>query len=352
VEAANDKTGVLLLNLGTPDAPRTPEVRRYLKQFLSDPDVIDINPLGRWLLVNLVIAPFRSPKSADAYKKVWMSEGSPLLVHGRALVEEVQQRLPETPVELAMRYGNPSVRSGLEALRERGCERIVAFPLYPQYATSSTASSEKEVEACAREIFGSSPVEFVPPFYDHPGFVKAMTASARPVLDELRPDHVLLSFHGLPQRHCSQLDDNVRHCFQSDSCCDVVDDRNPRCYRAQCAATARAVSSELGLDPDGWTMSFQSRLGREPWIKPYTDLVIPELAQKGVRRLAVLCPAFVADCLETLEEIGIRASDDFRAAGGERLELVPSLNATNPWVDAVVELIERAKRRRSLPVAG
>ncbi|MEM7157319.1 MAG: ferrochelatase [Myxococcota bacterium] len=331
-------TGLLLLNLGTPDAPRAPEVRRYLRQFLSDPRVIDINPVARWLLLNLIILPIRPAKSAAAYQKVWSDEGSPLLVHGKALRDAVAERLDDTPVVLAMRYGNPSIAHGLDQLREQGCDELVVLPLFPQYASSSTGSAIEAVYRDVAERWNTPFIRVVPPFYEDVGFIDAFAQIGRPVLDELDPQHVLMSFHGLPERHMIKSDDSGRHCLASDGCCDAVGPDNRNCYRAQCFATARALAAQLELSDADYSVTFQSRLGRTPWIKPYTDEVLIELANKGVERLAVYCPAFVADCLETLEEIGMRADEDFRAAGGKRLVLVPSLNSHPAWADAVVQL--------------
>lgn len=346
--------GVLLVNLGTPDAPQAPEVRRYLREFLSDPRVLDISPLGRWLLLNLIILPRRPARSAEAYRKIWTAEGSPLLTHTRALSDRVRAALPELEVEMAMRYGKPSIRAGLAALRERGCERVVVFPLYPQYAASSTGSTVEAVYREAAGLWNTPYLTIVPPFYADPGFIASFAEVGAPVLAELQPDHVLYSFHGLPERHMHKSDESGAHCLRSDHCCDAIVAANRHCYRAQCYATARALTARLGLDPAATSVSFQSRLGRAVWIRPYTDIVLPELARRGVRRVAVFCPAFVADCLETLEEIGIRAEADFKAAGGEALRLVPSLNAHPAWVQTVVDLIREAapQGRRSLPVAG
>lgn len=331
-------TGLLLLNLGTPDAPRAPEVRRYLRQFLSDPRVIDINPVARWLLLNLIILPIRPAKSAEAYQKVWTDEGSPLLVYGQALRDAVAERLDSTPVVLAMRYGNPSIAHGLDQLRAQGCDELVVLPLFPQYASSSTGSAIEAVYREVAERWNTPFIRVVPPFYEDAGFIDAFAQIGRPILDELDPQHVLMSFHGLPERHMVKSDDSGRHCLASDNCCDAIGPDNRNCYRAQCFSTARALAKQLELSDDDYSVSFQSRLGRTPWIKPYTDEVLVELAKKGVERLAVYCPAFVADCLETLEEIGMRADEDFRAAGGKRLVLVPSLNAHPAWADAVVQL--------------
>lgn len=336
------RVGILLVNLGTPDAPQAPEVRRYLREFLSDPRVIDINPVGRWLLLNLIILPTRPKQSAEAYRKVWGVDGSPLLVNGRALRDAVDRRLPELPVELAMRYGNPSIAAGLDRLHAAGCDHLVVLPLFPQYASSSTGSAVEKVYQEAGQRWNTPFITVVPPFYDDLRFVEAFAQVGQPVLDELSPDHVLMSFHGLPERHMVKSDDSGHHCLRNEDCCAKVGDHNRNCYRAQCFATAHALAGRLGLPPDQWSVSFQSRLGRDPWIKPYTDEVLVELAKAGTKRMAVFCPAFVADCLETLEEIGMRAQEDFQAAGGERLELVPSLNAHPAWVDAVIGMLEEA----------
>ncbi|MEQ8768549.1 MAG: ferrochelatase [Planctomycetota bacterium] len=345
------KTGVLLINLGTPDAPRTAEVRRYLGEFLSDPRVIDIPAAARAALLGLVILPFRSPKSALAYGKIWTDEGSPLLVAGKKLLGAVRGKLPELEIALGMRYGNPSLRSTLRELHEKGCERIVVFPLYPQYASSSTGSTLEVVYREAAKLWNTPFLLTVPPFYDDPGFIEAFGQVAEPVLAELKPDRVLLSYHGLPERHVKKCDASGAHCLVKNDCCVVIEDVNRFCYRAQCEATSRALQQRLRLEDDRVFISFQSRLGRTPWLQPFTDLVLPEWAKEGVKRVAVICPAFVADCLETLEEIGMRAREDFRKHGGEELRLVPSLNAEPAWVDAVCDLIRRTMHPAAEPEA-
>ena len=338
--------GLLLVNLGTPDEPTPPAVRRYLRQFLSDPRVLDIHPVGRAALLNLVILPRRPAQSAEAYRKIWdPARGSPLLYHSQDLCRLVAERLGAGwKVELAMRYGSPSIESALDRLR--AVDSVVVLPLYPQYAASSTGSTLEEIYRLAAARWNAPSLAAVPPFYDQPAFISAFTAVGRPVLERERPDHVLFSFHGLPERHMRKSDESGHHCLSSPRCCDRVSGVNRNCYRAQCYATARALAGDLALEADRWSVSFQSRLGRTPWIRPYTDVVLPELAARGVKRLAVFCPAFVADCLETLEEIGIRARDQFRAAGGDDLFLVPSLNSSPAWVDVVVDL---ARRHASSP---
>jgi len=342
-------TGLLLINLGTPDAPTTPAVRRYLHEFLSDPRVIDINPVGRALLLHLVILRFRPAKSAHAYRAIWDPErGSPLLSHGKDLAAGVQARLGNAwRVELAMRYGSPSIASALRQLREVDrVDRIVALPLFPQYAASSTATAVARVMELAPGAWDVPALDVVPAFFDDPGFLAAWEEVARPALAAARADHVLFSFHGLPVRQIHKSDREAR-CLRAPDCCDRP---HPTCYRNQCYATARALAERLGLTD--YTVCFQSRLGRTPWIEPHTDATIDRLAREGKKRLAVLCPAFVADCLETLEEIGMRARDQFKAAGGEELVLVPSLNATPRWVEAVAAIAERHGARKLLPVVS
>jgi ferrochelatase len=338
--ATAGRAGVLLVNLGTPDAPRTPEVRRYLREFLSDPRVIDMNPVGRAALLNLVILPFRPRKSAAAYAKIWTDRGSPLLVFGEALLEGVRERLgSEAPAELAMRYGRPSIAAGLRALKDRGVDRVVVMPLYPQSASATTGSTLEAVYREAGRFWNVPDLCSVPAFYDHPGFIGAFAEVGRPVLESLQPDRVLFSYHGLPERQVIRSDESGRRCLRSDTCCDTMDAVNRNCYRAQCFATSRLLAGALGLESGSWTVTFQSRLGRVPWIKPYTDLVLADLPRQGVKRVAVFSPAFVADCLETLEEIAIRGRETFLAAGGEELRLVPSLNDHPGWMDTAVELV-------------
>jgi ferrochelatase len=336
-------TGLLLINLGTPDEPTPPAVRRYLREFLSDPRVIDINPVGRALLLHLFILPFRPKKSAHAYQSIWDKErGSPLMFHSRALAAGVAERLgPSWKVELAMRYGNPSIPDAIARLRAAAVDRIVVLPLYPQYASSSTGTSVARIFELSSRDWNTPWINIVPPFYDEDDFINAFAKVARDAsIDEA--DHVLLSFHGLPERHVKKSDTSGgSHCLASASCCDQIVEANRHCYRAQCYATARGLAKALDLSPDRYTVCFQSRLGRTPWIRPYTDVVLDDLAKQGKKKLAVMCPAFVADCLETVEEIGIRANEQFLAAGGEKLWLIPSLNATAPWVELVAKLARR-----------
>ena len=341
--------GALLVNIGTPDSPEVRDVRRYLRQFLSDPRVLDIPTPLRRLLLELVILPFRPRRSAAAYASIWTEAGSPLLVNGRALSEAVGKALgPGFRVDLAMRYGQPSIEAALLRLVASGVSRIVVVPLFPQYAAASTGSALEAVIRYAASDWNHAPVVAVPSFYDQPGFIGAVCDLARETFEAFGPDHVLQSFHGLPERQVLRANAGRGHCLTRDDCCDAVGVGNSQCYRAQCFATARAIAAELEIGPHEYTVAFQSRLGRGRWIRPHTDRVLPELAARGVRRLAVLCPSFTADCLETLEEIGIRGRAQWLDAGGEELALVPCVNDHPRFVRAVADLVlERAEPVRS-----
>jgi len=336
-------TGVLLAQLGTPASPATGDVRRYLREFLSDPRVIDLPAPARWLLVNAVIAPFRAPKSARAYQAIWTPKGSPLLVHSRAFADALQRELGASfRVALGMRYGAPPLAGALAELCDAGVSRIVVFPQYPQRAESSTGTALAAIRAAAEKRDGTPPLSFVPPFFAETGFVDAVAAAARPAL-ALGVDHVLFSYHGLPERHVRAADPTHAHCLMSASCCDAPPDAVlASCYRAQCFATTRAVARALALSDERVTTAFQSRLGRDPWIRPWSDAELPKLAARGVKRLALLCPSFVADCLETLEEVGIRARAQWQALGGSELALAPCVNDSPAWVRAAASWVRRA----------
>lgn len=336
---STEKTGYLLLNLGTPDDTSVPAVRRYLREFLFDPYVIDIAPPLRWMLLNLIILPTRPAKSAEAYKKIWTERGSPLMFYSEDLLAQVKKRLPGAPTELVMRYGSPSVATGLKNLRAQGVTKVVALPLYPQYSLAATESSVQKIRSDLRNMNWAPALDIKSDFYAHPGFIEAFADLARPMLQKQKPDHVLFSFHGIPERHVKKTDPTEAHCLATKNCCDKITSANAKCYRAQSYETARQLAKSLDLAPEQYSVSFQSRLGRTPWIQPFTDVVYGELAKKGVKKLLVYCPSFVADCLETLEEIEMRGVADFKAAGGEDLQMVPSLNATDKWADAVVDLL-------------
>ena len=338
--------GLLLLNLGTPDSPAVADVRRYLREFLSDPRVIDLPAPLRWLLVNLVILRTRPRVSARAYRAIWTAEGSPLLVHGCALAIKVARRLGgEVPVELAMRYGRPGIGTALDALLRAGVERVVLFPMFPQYSTATWGSAVARVRGLAAQRRGAPSVEVVPPYFRHPGYVDALAAVTRRVLEGFPADHLLLSYHGLPERQVRRADSSGAWCLARDDCCEDLGPRNRSCYRAQCFATSRALVERLGVGAVAAETAFQSRMGRSRWIGPHTEERIVALAESGVRRLAVACPSFSADCLETLEEIGMRGRRLFLEHGGEDLRLVPALNAEDRWADAVVRIVTGAAGR-------
>jgi protoporphyrin/coproporphyrin ferrochelatase len=336
-----NKTGVLLINLGTPDAPTPEAVGRYLREFLMDGFVIDLPAPLRWLLVNVAIVPRRKYQSAAAYQKVQMTGGSPLLVHTRTLAERVALELADSyTVEYAMRYGNPSIASALTKLCREKVARIIVLPLYPQYAQSSFETAVVETKRRAAELGGANLLTCLPPFYDQPEFIKAWVGRIHAEVDAEKIDHLLFSFHSVPVRHLTK--------FHRDSskpparCCTEISSANENCYRAQCFETARSIAAQLELHADDYTVSFQSRLGRAEWIGPNTVNILEELPQRGVKRVAVVCPSFVADCLETVEEIGLRGRETFLKAGGEELQLVTSLNADPVWAKTVADWIRQA----------
>jgi len=330
-------TGCLLIQLGTPVSPSVRDVRRYLAQFLADPRVVDLPAPLRRLLLHGVILRIRPRRSAAAYRQIFGPEGSPLRVHGQALAEAVGRELGAgTRVELAMRYGEPSIATGVARLIERGAARIAVIPLFPQRAASSTGSALAELYRAAARPFDVPPLRVADPFFDHPGFLDSVAECIREAAGEWPPEHLLLSYHGLPERHVRRS--GGPGCLEGPDCCEKPGARLARCYRAQCYATSRALIRLLGLPAERVTTAFQSRLGRTPWIRPYTDEVMASLAARGVRRLLVACPSFVADCLETLEEIGIRGAERWRNLGGEELRLAPCPNDRPRFASAVAEI--------------
>jgi ferrochelatase len=338
--AGVERSGALLVNLGTPDSPSVVDVRRYLREFLSDPRVLDMPAVLRWLFLRTVILPSRPKRSAAAYAKIWMPEGSPLWVHTRDLGKEVAALLGERwEVSIGMRYGSPSIRSAVEQLAEANISRLVVIPLFPQFSEAATGSAIAEIEEQLRRARLDVPTHTVRSFCDEPGFIGSVAELMRDAVDSFEPDYVLFSYHGLPERQIRSGDATAAHCLETPGCCEVVDRPVAECYRAQCFATTRALASTLQLDAGKYGNSFQSRLGRTPWIQPFTDVVFGQLAARGIRRLLVVCPSFTADCLETLEEIGIRGREQWRGLGGDDLLAVPAPNATATWSGAVADLI-------------
>ena len=332
--------GVLLIQLGTPDSTSVSDVRRYLREFLSDPRVIDIPAPARALLLNAVILPFRPRRSAEQYEKIWTAEGSPLRIHTDNLATAVAAELGAGyEVAVGMRYQNPSIESALEHLTTAGCERVVVVPLFPQYSSAAFGSAAAEALEQAAAMWNVPEVTVMPPFFDHPAFVESTVEIARPLLSDFAPDHVLFSYHGLPEKQIHKSDPTGSWCLQRDDCCDRMTTENRFCYRAQSFATTRALAAALDLGSDSYSTVFQSRLAGQKWIEPYTDGILAGLRQDGVKRIAVLTPSFVADCLETLEEIGIRLREQWESLGGEDLLLIPCVNATESWAAGLSGMI-------------
>lgn len=338
-EPKKGRKGILLINLGTPDTPSTGDVRSYLTEFLNDPRVIDISAAGRAILVNLLIVPFRSSKSAALYKQIWTDRGSPLLFHTVDLKEKVQAKLgSEYHVEFAMRYRKPSINAALESLRKQKVSEITVLPLYPQYASSSTGSTIEKVLKLISKWEVIPGLRIVSSFYDHPAFINSFIRKGKEFVDDTY-DHFLFSYHGLPERQILKASNAYGSDYcQLGKCCNSINKNNQYCYRANCFETTRQLVKGLNIPEGKWSVSFQSRLGSDPWIKPYSDIVLEELAKEGKKKILVFSPAFVADCLETTHEIGTEYKELFRHHGGEDLTLVTSLNSEDHWVDAVCEI--------------
>ena len=331
---------LFLVNLGSPASTEVADVRRYLNQFLMDPYVIDLPWPVRRLLVSLILIR-RPAESAQAYQSIWWPDGSPLVVLSRQLEEAMRAYWPHGPVSLAMRYGEPSIERSLCELAQQGIEEVVYVPLYPQFADSTTTTAIKEAERVVAKHQLKLRLMSVPPFYEDEDYLQALAASAQEHLAQPH-DHVLLSFHGLPERHLQKIDPTGNHCLKSADCCERASPEVlATCYRAQCMRTAKGFARHAGLDDGRWSVAFQSRLGRAKWIEPYTEEQLDALAKKGVKKLLVMCPAFVADCIETLEEIGDRGNEQFVAAGGESLTLIPCLNSHPEWLSALSKICER-----------
>jgi protoporphyrin/coproporphyrin ferrochelatase len=334
------KKGILLVNLGTPDSPETKDVRKYLNEFLMDPRVIDINPISRALLVKGIIAPFRSPKSAKLYKHIWNAEtGSPLLHYSKLQHQALQQRLSEGyQVELAMRYQSPSIESALEKFKTALVKSIQVIALFPQYASASTGSVHEKIMDVVKTWPTIPDISFTNSFHDNDGMITTFANNGKKYKPETF-DHILFSFHGLPQRQLIKCDHTGNYCLKFDGCCDTLNDINKYCYSAQSHHTAKLIAEKLGITKDQYTVCFQSRLGNDPWVKPYTSEVVAKLAKQGKKRLLVFCPAFVADCLETVYEVTVEYGDEFKALGGEHVQLVESLNDSPTWIDALEKMV-------------
>ncbi|MFK7700573.1 ferrochelatase [Pseudomonas caspiana] len=332
---------LLLVNLGSPASTSVADVRRYLNQFLMDPYVIDLPWPVRRLLVSLILIK-RPEQSAHAYASIWWDEGSPLVVLSKRLQQAMTKEWTQGPVELAMRYGEPSIETVLTRLASQGISKITLAPLYPQFADSTVTTVIEEAKRVVKAKSLNVKFSVLQAFYDQPEYIDALVESVRPHLEQPH-DHLLLSFHGLPERHLTKLDPTGNHCFKDADCCKNASPQVlATCYRAQCLRSAAVFAKQMGIADGKWSVSFQSRLGRAKWIEPYTEARLEELAAQGVKKLLVMCPAFVADCIETLEEIGDRGAEQFKAAGGEELTLIPCLNDDPNWAAALNKLCERA----------
>ncbi|MEQ8418191.1 MAG: ferrochelatase [Imperialibacter sp.] len=332
------KKGVLLVNLGTPDQPDTPNVRKYLREFLMDGRVIDIPFVQRWMLINFIIAPFRAPKSAAEYQKLWDERGSPLKYYGEDVRDLLQKELTnDYVVALAMRYQNPSIASGLEELKKAHVSEIIVVPLFPQYASASTGSVADKVMELVRKWQIIPNIRFINQFADDPLFIEVIAQRAKKWMEQHDYDHYLFSYHGLPERQI--LKGSVGSQCQLGKCCNSFHDKNRYCYRAQCFLTSRLIAESLGIPEDKYTVAFQSRLGKTPWIQPYTDEKLVEFAEKGYKKVLAFSPAFVSDCLETTVEVGETYHEQFLEAGGERWDLVESLNDHPLWIQCLKNLV-------------
>lgn len=334
------KKGVLLVNLGTPDEPTRGAVYTYLKQFLLDPRVIDIPWLPRNLLVRGIIAPFRSGSSSKIYKKLWTEDGSPIKIYGYTLQKEVQKILGEEYlVELAMRYQSPSIESALKKLKDAFVDEIIIFPLFPHYASASTGSVLEEVMRLLSKELVIPPLRLINSYYDNEEMIQVFVDNAKKH-DVEKMDHVLFSFHGVPQRHMTKADPTNEHCLKKENCCSNICDANKFCYSAQCHQTAHLIAEKLGLPKEKYTICYQSRLGSDPWMQPYTTDSLKERAKAGDKNMLVFSAAFVADCLETTVEISDEYQEEWEEMGGEKLYLVESLNDNPKWVNAVANIIK------------
>ena len=332
--------GVLLVNLGSPDSTDPKDVKKYLDEFLMDPRVIDVPKWARTLLVRGIILNTRPKKSAEAYSKIWWEEGSPLIVISERLQKKVQEKL-NIPVALAMRYGSMTLKKGLQELVDKGVNDVLLLPLYPQFAMATTETIEVKVDELQKEFFPQIEVTSFPPFYNKQDYIKVLSKSMAEVLDKTDYEHLLFSYHGVPERHIRKSDITKSHCKIDGTCCATKSPAHQYCYRHQCFETTRLVAEELQLKEGTYTTTFQSRLGFDPWLQPYTDRTIERMGKEGVKKLAIVTPAFVSDCLETLEEIAMEGEEIFHEVGGKEFTTIPCLNDRDDFASLLANWIER-----------
>lgn len=332
--------GALLINLGSPDSPSPKDVKRYLGEFLMDERVIDLPKALRTFLVKGIILNTRPRQSAKAYKKIWWEEGSPLIVLSKRLQEAIQKKV-SVPMGLAMRYGSPSIEQGIKSLVDQGVNEIMLIPLYPQFAMATTETILVLAEQIRDAEYPELEFTVLPPFYNHPDYIRVLSQSIQEDLKDKKWEHLLFSYHGVPERHIRKSDITKSHCKIDKSCCQTTSEAHQYCYRHQCYETTRLVAEYLELKEGTYSTSFQSRLGVDPWLQPYTDQTVARFAKKGIKNMAIVTPAFVSDCLETLEEIGMEAAEDFEEKGGEELHVIPCINTRTDWVNVMSRWIDQ-----------
>lgn len=334
------KKGILLVNLGSPDSPTPKDVKKYLGEFLMDERVIDIPLVARTALVKGIILNTRPKQSAAAYKKIWWDEGSPLIVLSERLQKKLQQQV-DYPVALAMRYGSMTIKKGLQELVDQGVDEVLLFPLYPQFAMATTETITVLAEELRQQFFPNLKIESVPAFYNKPDYIEVLSKSVKTHLEDNNYEHLLFSYHGVPERHIRKSDITKSHCKIDGSCCITPSKAHEFCYRHQCLEVTRLVAEALQLKEGTYSTSFQSRLGFDPWLQPYTDRTIERLGKKGIKNMAIVTPAFVSDCLETLEEIAMEGQEIFHEMGGKEFTTVPCLNDNDDWVALLAKWINK-----------
>lgn len=331
--------GVLLVNLGSPDSTQPKDVKKYLDEFLMDPRVIDVPYWLRSFLVRGIILNTRPKKSAEAYERIWWEEGSPLIVLSERLQKKIQKKTT-APVALAMRYGSMSLEKGLKELYDQGVDDVLVIPLYPQFAMATTETIEVKIDEIRKQQYPDMEVTSLPAFFNKPEYIEVLSRSISEALKNVHYEHLLFSYHGVPERHIRKSDVTKSHCQIDNKCCSTPSEAHAFCYRHQCLETTRQVAEKLNLREGSYSVSFQSRLGFDPWLKPYTDRTIERLGLEGVKKMAIVTPAFVSDCLETLEEIAMEGEEIFHEVGGKEFTVVPCLNDRDDWVEVLANWIE------------
>ena len=331
--------GVLLVNLGSPDSTDPKDVKKYLDEFLMDPRVIDVPRWARILLVRGIILNTRPKQSAAAYQKIWWEEGSPLIVISERLQKKIQQRIT-LPVALAMRYGSMTLKNGLQELADKGVDEVLVIPLYPQFAMATTETIEVAIEELQKKFFPQMQITSLPAFYNKPEYIEVLSKSISESIKDLDYEHLLFSYHGVPERHIRKRDITKSHCKIDEKCCVTSSPAHQFCYRHQCLETTRKVAEKLNLKEGSYSTSFQSRLGFDPWLQPYTDRTIERIGKAGIKKMAIVTPAFVSDCLETLEEIAMEGEEIFHEVGGKEFTTIPCLNDRDDWADVIVGWVD------------